>query len=160
MAQIHLPMFPSGAVEFTGDLACRCEDGRVVYFHGQLPVFSHAQNDVASFRMFTSQLIAQGSATSGQVQRAFGVPLVSIKRALKLYRARGTAGFFAPKPRRAGPTLTPEKLDEARALLAAGVPVARVGQQLDVLADTIRKAITAGRLPPVQKKRSPLPPAR
>lgn len=153
-------MFPSGAVEFTGDLACRCEDGRVVYFHGQLPVFSHAQNDVASFRMFTSQLIAQGSATIGQVQRAFGVPLVSIKRALKLYRACGTAGFFAPKLRRAGPTLTPEKLDEARALLAAGVPVARVGQQLNVLADTIRKAITAGRLPPVQKKRSPLPPAR
>ena len=146
MPQIQLPMFPAGAVEVTGDLACRCEGEQVVYFHGQLPVFTHAKNDVASFRMFTSQLIVQGTATTGQVQRAFGVPLVSIKRATKLYRARGVAGFFAPKPRREGPTLTPGKLDEARALLAAGEPVARVGELLNVLSDTLRKAIAAGRL--------------
>jgi hypothetical protein len=107
--------------------------------------------------MFTSQLIAQGTATTGQVQRAFGVPLVSVKRATKLYRERGAAGFFAPKPRREGPTLTPGKLAEARALLAAGAPVARVGQSLNVLPDTIRKAIAAGRLPPVQKKHWPSP---
>jgi len=155
MPQIQLPMFPAGAVEVTGDLACRCEGEQVVYFHGQLPVFTHAKNDVASFRMFTSQLIVQGTATTGQVQRAFGVPLVSIKRATKLYRARGVAGFFAPKPRREGPTLTPGKLDEARALLAAGEPVARVGELPNVLSDTLRKAIAAGRLPPVQKKRWP-----
>ncbi len=149
-------------MELNADLACRCEADQVVYFHGQLPVFTHAKNDVASFRMFTSQLIMQGSVTTGQVQRAFGVPLVSVKRATKLYRARGAAGFFAPKPRREGPTLTPGKLAEAHALLAAGEPVARVGQRLNVLPDTLRKAIAAGRLPPVQKKRSPAlsPPTR
>lgn len=157
MPQIQLPMFPAGAVELNGDLACRCEAGQVVYFHGQLPVFTHAQSDVASFRMFTSQLIVQGSVTTGQVQRAFGVPLVSVKRATKLYRARGAAGFFAPKPRREGPTLTPGKLAEAHALLTAGEPVARVGQRLNVLPDTLRKAIAAGRLPAVQKKRPPAP---
>ena len=150
-------MFPSGAVEINRDLACQCEAEQVVYFHGQLPVFTHAKGDVASFRMFTSQLIVQGSATSGQVQKAFGVPLVSIKRATKLYRTRGAAGFFAPKPRREGPTLTPAKRDEARVLLTAGEPIARVGQLRDVLPDTLRKAIAAGRLPPAKKKRS-LPP--
>jgi hypothetical protein len=157
MPQIQLPMFPSGAVEINGDLACQCEAERVVYFHGQLPVFTHAKGDVASFRMFTSQLIVQGSATIGQVQKAFGVPLVSIKRSTKLYRARGAAGFFVPKPRRAGPTLTPAKLDEARVLLAAGEPIARIGQRLDVMPDTLRKAIAAGRLPPGKKKRTPPP---
>lgn len=147
-------MFPSGAVEINADLACQCEAGRVVYFHGQLPVFTHAKDDVASFRMFTSQLIVQGSATIGEVQKAFAVPLVSIKRSTKLYRTRGAAGFFAPKPRREGPRLTPAKLDEARVLLAAGEPLARIGQRLDILPDTLRKAIAAGRLPPVKKKPS------
>jgi hypothetical protein len=47
--------------------------------------------------------------------------------------------------------LTPGKLDEARALLAAGGPVARVGRLLDVMPPTIRKSIAACRLPPVEK---------
>jgi hypothetical protein len=50
--------------------------------------------------MVTRQLIVQGSVTTGPVQRAFGVPLVSIKRGTKLYRARWAAGFFASQPRR------------------------------------------------------------
>lgn len=155
MPQIQLPMFPAGSVEITGELACRCEDGQVVYFHGQLPVFTHGKDDVASFRMFTSQLIVQGSATQGDIQKAFGVPLVSIKRSTKLYRAHGAAGFFAPKPRREGRKLTTGKLEQARGLLAAGEPVARVSQLTDVLVDTLRKAIKAGRLPAVKKKLSP-----
>ena len=150
-----MPLFPAGAVELNANLACRCENGTVVYFHGHLPVFTHGAQDVASFRMFTSQLIVQGSATQGEIQKAFGVPLVSIKRATKLYRARGAAGFFAPKPRREGAQLTEEKLDQARVLLAAGEPLARVSVLTGVLADTLRKAIGAGRLPGVKKKARP-----
>lgn len=87
-------------MELNADLACRCDAGQVVPFHGQLRVFTRAQSDVASFRMVTRQLIVQGSVTTGRVQRAFGVPLVSIKRGTKLYRARWVAGFFASQPRR------------------------------------------------------------
>jgi len=53
-----------------------------------------SKSDLASFRLFTSQLIVAGSATQGHVAKAFGVPLVAIKRATKLYRERGPAGFF------------------------------------------------------------------
>jgi len=35
-----------------------------------ITVFSHAKSDLASFRLFTSQLIVQGSATQGHVARA------------------------------------------------------------------------------------------
>ena len=157
MPQIQLPMFPVGSVEINADLACRCEANTVVYFNGQLPVFTHGQDDVASFRMFTSQLIVQGSATQGNIQKAFGVPLVSIKRSTKLYRARGAAGIFAPKPRREGTKLTPAKLEQARGLLAAGEPLARVSQLIGVFVDTLRKAIKTGRLPEVKKKSSPSP---
>jgi len=41
-------------------LAFQREDGKVVYFHGLMPVFQHDQTDLKSFRMFTSQLIANG----------------------------------------------------------------------------------------------------
>jgi hypothetical protein len=100
MPQIQLPIFPAGSVEINPDLACRTEGDQVVYFNGHLPVFTHAKNDLASFRPFTSQLIVQGSATQGHIAKAFGVPLVAIKRATKLYRQRGAAGFFVPKTRR------------------------------------------------------------
>jgi hypothetical protein len=151
MPQVQLPMFPAGSVDINGDLACRTEGEQVVYYNGHLPVFTHAQSDVASFRMYTSQLIVQGSATQGQVAKAFGVPLVAIKRGTKLYRERSAAGFFVPKPRREGSKLNAEKLEQARALLVQGHPLAVVSRQTGVLGDTLRKAIGAGRLPAVKK---------
>ena len=117
MPQVQLPMFPDGSIEINRELACRTESEQVIYYNGHLPVFMHARNDLASFRLFTAQLIVQGSATQGDIQRAFGVPLVAIKRATKLYRERGAAGFFAPKPRREGTKLMAEKLEQARVLL-------------------------------------------
>jgi hypothetical protein len=114
-------------------------------------VFTHAKNDLASFRLFTSQLIVQGSPTPGHVAKAFGVPLIAIKRSTKLYRERGAAGFFVPKARREGSKLNAQKLEEARALLAQGQPLAVVSAQSGVLTDTLRKAIQAGRLPAVKK---------
>jgi len=154
MPQIQLPIFPAGAVEIKANLACRCENGTVVCFHGHPPVFPHGQQDVASFRMFTSQLIVQGSAAQGDRQKTFGVSLTTIKRATKLYRTRGAAGFFAPKPRREGSQLTDEKIDQARVLLTAGEPLARVSALTGVWSDILRKAIGAGRLSGVKKKTS------
>jgi hypothetical protein len=84
MPQVQLPIFPAGSVEINRALACRVEGDQVVYFNGHLPVFTHAKKDLASFRHFSSQLV-QGSATQGDVAKAFGVPLVAIKRATKLY---------------------------------------------------------------------------
>jgi hypothetical protein len=159
MPQVQLPIFPAGSVEINRDLACRTEEDRVVYYNGHLPVFTHAKNDLASFRLFTSQLILQGSATQGDVAKAFGVPLVAIKRATKLYRQRGSAGFFVPKKRREGSKLNTEKLEQARALLVQGQPLAVVSRQTGVLSDTLRKAVAAGRLPAVKKTKRLIAPA-
>lgn len=155
MPQVQLPVFPAGCVEINRDLACRTEGDSVIYFNGHLPVFTHPKNDLASFRLFTSQLIVQGSATQGHIAKAFGVPLVAIKRATKMYRQRGSAGFFAPSPRREGTQLNVQKLEQARGYILAGHPLAVVSQQTGVLIDTLRKAITAGRLPTPKKKRIP-----
>lgn len=151
MPQVQLPLFPNGSVEINRDFACRTEGGRVVYFNGHLPVFTHGKDDLGSFRLFTAQLIVQGSATQGDINRAFGVPLVAIKRSTKLYREHGAAGFFGPKDRREGTKLNAEKLEQAHALLVQGHPLAVVARETGVLADTLRKAIRAQRLPAVKK---------
>jgi transposase len=152
MPQVQLPIFPAGSVEINRALACRVEGDQVVYFNGHLPVFTHAKKDLASVRHFSSQLV-QGSATQGDVAKAFGVPLVAIKRATKLYRERGPAGFYVSARRREGSKLNAEKLEQARALLVQGYPLPIVSAQSGVL-DTLRKAISAGRLPAVKKKQT------
>lgn len=152
MPQVQLPIFPAGSIEINRDLACRAEGDQIIYYNGHLPVFTHAKSDLASFRLFTSQLIVQGSATQGQIQKAFGVPLVAIKRSTKLYRERGAAGFFVAKGRREGSKLNTATLEQARALLVQGQPLVVVSERTGVLTDTLRKAIQAGRLPAVKKK--------
>jgi len=150
-------MFPAGCVEINRDLACRTEEDKVVYFNGHLPVFTHAKNDLASFRLFTSQLIMEGAATQGHIAKAFGVPLIAIKRATKMFRQRGAAGFFVPPPRREGTKLDAGKLEQARGLILGGSALREVSQQTGVLVDTLRKAIRAGRLPALKKTPAPGP---
>jgi len=152
MPQVQLPIFPAGSVEITRYLACRVEGEQVIYYNGHLPVFMHAKSDLASFRMFTSQLIVQGSATQGDISKAFAVPLITIKRGTKLFREKGSAGFFVPKARRQGSQLKGAKLEQARELLAKGEPLPVVSQQTGILRDTLRKAIKAGRLPALKKR--------
>ena len=53
------------------------------YAHGSMPVFSHDKDDIQAFRMITSQFYVNGNATQSQIARAFGVTLVSVKRAVK-----------------------------------------------------------------------------
>ncbi len=157
MPQIQLPIFPAGCTAITSDLAFECRDGQVYYFNGQMPVFSHAADDVASFRLFTSQLIVNGSATQAQVSRAFGVPLVTVKRMCKKLREEGAKGFFAPRPPAKGHKLTPELIIEAQALIDEGLDIPTIGAALGVLPNTLHKAISYGRL---QKKTVPPRPTR
>ena len=157
MPQTQLPLFPSGATAINESLGFECREGQVVYINGHLPVFTHAKEDLESFRFFTTQLIVNGTATQGEIARAFGVPLVTIKRYVKRYRQRGAKGFFMPPKRREGRQLTTEMLSKARSLLEEGQSVPEVSRITGVLANTIHKAIRTGRLPPPAKKKFPEP---
>lgn len=150
MPQIQLPIFPPHSTAITSELAFEERDGVVWYFNGHLPVFSHPLDDIGLFRFFTSNLIANGNASQGEISRAFGVPLVSVKRACKKLREEGAAGFFLPTEARHGHRLTAQRIEEAQGLLDAGMEVPAIGEQLGVLPNTIHKAIRAGRL---KKKR-------
>jgi transposase len=152
MPQVQLPLFPVGSTGINAEVAFERRDDQVVYFNGHLPVFTHRTDDLASFRFFTTQLIVNGTATQGQIVRAFGVPITTVKRGCRQYRERGAAAFFKPPARREGHRLTSERLGEAQRLLDQGQGVPQISAQLNVLSTTLHKALHDGRLKAVKKK--------
>jgi transposase len=153
MPQLQLPIFRSGLTSITEDLAFQQENGKVVYFHGLLPVFQHDEKDLKSFRMYTSQLIANRTVRQRDIVRAFGVPLATVKRYMKVHRQHGAAGFFQQPRRRSANVLTPEVKQRTQALLDEGKSVPEVSREIGVARTTLHKAIQAGRLHAVKKKR-------
>ena len=150
---MQLPIFPAGVTEINNELAVQNRDGTVWYFHGHLPLFHHAVDDVQSFRMVTSEMIDSGTAKQQEIVKVFGVPIITVKRYAKLYREHGTKGFFETRPRHSSASvLKGEVLEQAQQLLDQGRSVPEVAAQLGVLANTIHKAIRAGRLRGGQKK--------
>src|SRR5947209_11405282 len=76
MPQLQLPIFPAGVTEINTRVAVEAKDGRVCYIHGHLPVFQHEEKDVWSFRMFTSQMIVNGTAKPKEIVARPGSPCV------------------------------------------------------------------------------------
>ena len=146
MPQAQLPLFGEGMTPISEEIAFQKKEGKVYYFNGCLPVFVHAEGDLRSFRMFTTQLIINGTVSQAEITRAFHVPAVTVKRCVKLYRQRGTEGFFQPAPRREGRRLNDEVLRRAQGLLEEGWNIPQIGQELGVLATTLHKAVGDGRL--------------
>lgn len=152
MPQLQLPIFPSGTTPITNELAFECQEGKVIYVYGHLPVFQHAEGDVTAFRLFTSQLVVNGTASQAEISRAFHVPSKTVKRYVKRLREGGTKSFFQTPRRRSASVLKGEINVQAQALLDEGKSVPEVGRKLGVLPNTIHKAIRAGRLRQPQKK--------
>jgi len=105
--------------------------------------------------MFTSQMIVNGTVKPKEIVKAFGVPSITVKRYVKVFREQGVQGFFETKSRQSSASvLKGEVLERARAMLEQGRSVPDVASELEVLANTLHKAIRAGRLPAPQKKRN------
>jgi len=152
MPQLQLPIFPEGMTLINANLGVMTRDGTVTYIYGSLPIFSHAVDDLKTFRMITSQLYVNGSVKQADICRAFGVSRISVKRSVKLYREKGAAGFFEPPQRRGPAVLTPDVLQKVQAMLDHEYTVSEIANELSLKADTLRKAISSGKLHKPQKK--------
>lgn len=146
MPQIHLPIFPPGMTSITDRLGFERRDGRVTYFVGLDPVFQHAEDDLRTFRMITSQFVVQGSAKQADIARAFGIPPITVKRYVRIFREKGPAGFFAPRGTRGPAVLTPDVVEALQQKLDEGVPKAEAARDLGLKPNTVSKAVSAGRL--------------
>lgn len=155
MPQIQLPFFPEGVTHITPLLAFGVEDGRITYFNGSMPVFVHDQGDLASFRMITAQFCVTGNAKQCEVAQAFGIPKITIKRAVKLYREAGPKGFYRPRQTRGAAVLTAPVLAQAQQLLDEGLEPREVAERLGIKPDTLSKAVRVGRLHRAVKKKTP-----
>ena len=144
---MQLPVFPAGVTEINARIAVHREGGKVYYIHGHLAVFHHEEEDVRSFRMFTSQMIASGTVKPKEIVKAFGVPMITVKRYVKVYREQGAKGFYEAKPRHGSASVLKGELGEqAQRLLDEGRSVPEVAGEVKVLGNTLHKAIRAGRL--------------
>ncbi len=157
MAQMHLPVFGDGMEHISAELTFEKRDGQVTYFNRHLPVFIHAEKDIRTFRMITAQFCITGSAKQADIARAFGVTLISVKRAVKLYREKGVSGFYEQPKRRGPAVLTEEVLAEAQQRFDEGLEISQVAEQLGVKRNTLAKAIGAGRVHKPRKKKTSTP---
>lgn len=132
MPQEFLPMFPEGEGVINGLLSFEKRDGCVYYFHGGAPVFSHAEKDKGSFRLFTSQLVVNGSCRQVDIVRAFGISPISMKRYVKKFREGGAGAFFKEPKRRANPVLTSKVVARAQGMLNEGQRWQEVADELGV----------------------------
>ncbi len=153
MPQLHLPLFPNGATEITPTLSFSKTEQAVTYFHSGMPIFTHEQSDRASFLVAAAQLHVTCGVKQAAVARAFGVPQITIKRAVKLFRAAGAPAFYAPRVGRGAVVLTQPVLEQAQSQLDEGNEPRMVADLLGIKFDTLSKAIRAGRLRKPEKKR-------
>jgi hypothetical protein len=81
------------------------------------------------------------------------VPMITVKRYMRLYRDHGAKGFYEPPPRHSSASvLKGSVLEQAQRLLDEGRSVPEVAAELKVLTNTLHKAIRAGRLRGFPKK--------
>jgi DNA invertase Pin-like site-specific DNA recombinase len=154
MLQRQLPIFPESSTPITPELGFYKRDGQVIYVNGSMPVFIHAETDDATFRMITAQFCVNGNAKQAEIVRAFGVTAISVKRAVKLYREKGVAGFYATRVTRGAAVLLEPVIAEIEDLLGAGLSEAEIAEQKGLKRDTLRKAIRSGRIRVPAKKKS------
>ncbi len=145
------PIFSEGFTVIGGQLGFECSDDTVTYYYGVMPIFSHDKNDIKTFHMISAQFYINGNATQADIARATGIPLITLKRAVKTYREGGPKAFYQ-EPRRGGPrVLTSDVINQAENLFDNGKNVGEVAKELGLKNDTLQKAIRSGRV----KKKSP-----
>jgi hypothetical protein len=98
-------------------------------------------------------MIAGGTVKPKEIVRTFGVPMITVKRYVKVYRDHGSKGFYASPPRHSSASvLKGPVLEQAQQLLDGARSVPEVAAELNVPPNTLHKAIHAGRLRGPQKK--------
>jgi hypothetical protein len=145
--QTILPLIPFGASKINDIVSVYREECRWTYFMSMYPIYSHDADDLKMFRMVTAQLIESGACRQVDILNTFGVPKSSVVRSQNKLRQGGTEAFFKPRQgRKGGSVLNPTVLERAQGLLNQGYSKRDTADELNVITDTLRKAINDGRL--------------
>ena len=152
---MQLPVFYDGVTAITNDVGYQKIDNTIVYFYGTLPVFSHALDDLNSFRVIVSQLYVNGNLSQSVPARVFQIKPLALKRWVKKYREGGPGSFF--KSRKGGSrarVLTAEVLEKVQTRLNEGYTISQISKELSLSYDVLRKAVADGRLSKSAEKKT------
>jgi hypothetical protein len=131
LPQIQLPIFPAGVTEINSQIAVQHRGGQGV-LSPRSPAGVPARGARrAEFRMFTSQMIEGGTGKPKEIVKAFGVPMITVKRYT---------------------VLKGQVLEQAHQLLDEGRSVPDAVAALNLLTNRLHKAIRAGHLRGSQEK--------
>jgi transposase len=151
--QLLLPRYQDEPLHVSDAVSVVRRDGIVWWFHQGMPLGSHAEKDVAAFRHQSSMLCDGGACKLVEIERAFEVSAISVKRALKQYRAGGARSFFERvRAVRGSPVMTPQRLQEIQSLIDQGLSDRQIAERLGLKRDTIYRTVKAGRLHRPEKK--------
>jgi hypothetical protein len=146
MPQLQLPIFPDGVTPITNQFAFMRQNGQVTYFNGHMPVFSHAETEIVTFRMITGQFCVAGHVKQSDIIRTLGVTSISVKRSVKIYCEKGPKGFYAPRVAHGPAVLVEDVVSEIEGRLAGGATPADVAKTLGLKLNTMQKAMREGRI--------------
>ncbi len=148
MTQLLLPLISPGVTNINLRVSVFEQDNIWTYFLGEFPIYSHRVDDQPMFRLTIAQLIESGACRQIEIIEAFGISKSSVIRAQNKLRKGGSEAFFINNRGRnkGGTVLTPKVLDKAQSLLYKGLQRKEIAEDLGVKYDTLRKAITDGRL--------------
>ena len=143
-----LPLIPYGASQIANNLSVVFENDQWTYYHGSLPVATHAASDKKFFRMITSSFILNGVCRNCDIVRVFNVSKSSVIRNCKKYEIHGSDAFFKShgKGKRKSRVLTEDKLRKAEELLSSGFKRSEAASKIGVKYYTLNKAIQDGRI--------------
>jgi hypothetical protein len=151
--QIILPLVPAGTTAINEIVRVLRDKERWTYFVGTHSVYYHHADNVRLFRLVTAQLIESGACKQIDIIRTLGVARSSVAWSLKKLCTKGIEGFMRPrKGRRGGAVFISKVLSEAQDLLNDRYARREVADELGIHLDTLRKAITSGRLTEPEKR--------
>jgi hypothetical protein len=146
MPQMQLPLFSEDVTLINATIGYAKRSNTVYYFSGQLPVYSHHEKDEATFKVYMAQLYVNGTASQAEINRAFGMNPINMKRWVARYQKKGPAGFYTKERRTVGRVVTEEVASNAQEMLDEGHERSEVAKVLGMKINTLGKAIRDGRL--------------
>jgi hypothetical protein len=142
-----LPIFPGDVKLITPTLGVFARDGIVNYLHCGVPIYSHAADDLNSFRYISAKFVLQGLCKKAAVARCFGISYDSVKRNTKRLAEQGERAFFGDDHRRGhGYKLVPVVLDRMQRQLDGGTSNSEIARLAGVTEGAVRYAIKQGKL--------------
>jgi transposase-like protein len=147
--QFHLPVPPGGAEEINAVVARVRERGQVAYFASGVPMFVHADDDLAGQRIAAVQMMALGLARQEELSAALAVNRSTLYRQRRKLTTAGVLGVVDGKRGPRGPhRFTPDKRQRVTQWLGEGMSIRQAAQQVGVTEGTIRHALRRGELRP------------